>query len=119
MSWQNGTGILLSKSGTAQLGLMKTDGWGFSVEKEVNREMNFGHMPGFRLLLKGSLVEFYLNDILIECFSLPDTATGRIGLIGRDSAETFQAITAWNRNRILRRPLSFLFGQYEASPWAG
>ncbi|MHC4983439.1 MAG: hypothetical protein ACYTF6_09780 [Planctomycetota bacterium] len=28
------------------------------------------------------LIEFHLDDILIECYSLPAAATGRIGLIG-------------------------------------
>ena len=36
----------------------------------------------FRLLLKHSLLEFYLDDLLIECFSLPEPATGRIGVVG-------------------------------------
>ncbi len=32
--------------------------------------------------MKHSLIEFYLDDVLIECYSLPQDATGRIGLIG-------------------------------------
>ena len=34
-----------------------------------------------RLLVRGSLLELYLDDVLIQCFSLPETTTGRIGLL--------------------------------------
>jgi hypothetical protein len=61
---------------------MLADGSGFKVEKRVDREMTFGKPAAFRLLLKHSLLEFYLDDVLIECFSLPGNATGRIGFIG-------------------------------------
>ncbi len=48
--------------------------------------MTFGRPARFRLLVKHSLIEFYLDDILIECYSLPQDATGRIGLIGGGEA---------------------------------
>ena len=56
------------------------------VEKRVDREMKFTNPARFRLLLKGSLMEFYLDDILIESFALPAEASGRIGVI--NSADT-------------------------------
>ena len=49
----------------------------------MNREMSFGKPARFRLLLEHSLLEFYLEDILIECFSLLMKATGRIGVVQR------------------------------------
>ena len=78
----SGSAILVASDGTAELGPIKADGMGFKAEKRVDREMSFGKPAAFRLLLKGSLLEFYLDDILIECFSLPGNATGRVGLIG-------------------------------------
>ena len=56
--------------------------------------MAFDEPARFRLLLEHSLVEFYLNDVLIECYSLPAAATGRIGLIG--NAGAIQALRAWH-----------------------
>jgi len=85
-----GSAVLLDSQGLADLGPMQADGSGFQMEKRVDREMQFGKPARFRLLLKGSLTEFYLDDILIECFSLPATATGRIGLIGKVST-----VKAW------------------------
>jgi len=77
-----GTAILVHPGGRSVLGVIKADGTGFKAEKKVDRQMNFGATAAFRLLLKESLLEFYLNDILIECYSLPANADGKIGLIG-------------------------------------
>jgi hypothetical protein len=55
--------------------------------------MTFTNPARFRLLLKGSLMEFYLDDILIESFALPGEASGRIGLI--NSSETLGTLKAW------------------------
>ena len=80
-----GVGILLASDGAAELGTIQADGTGFKAIKGVNREVEFGKPARFRLLLKYSLLEFYLDDILIECFSLPEQPTGRIGAIGEVS----------------------------------
>lgn len=78
-----GAAILVGFDGVTDFGPMQADGSGFESEKRVNREMSFGKQSSFRLLLEHSLLEFYLDDILMECFSLPTNATGRIGLIQR------------------------------------
>jgi len=92
-----GAALLIDGRGVAQLGKMKGDGTGFVVEKQVDREMQFGDAADFRLLLKHSLLEFYLNDILIECFSLPAPATGRIGLIHGGGDETIKDLKTWRQ----------------------
>jgi len=87
-----GAAILLNAAGAAELGPVRADGSGFKAEKTVDREMAFGKPAKFRLLLEHSLLEFYLDDILIECFSLPQNATGRTGLIGTDA---IRQLSAW------------------------
>jgi hypothetical protein len=77
-----GVGILLDSEGAAELGTIEANGSDFKAIKRVQREMEFGRPARFRLLLKYSLLELYLDDILIECFSLPVQPTGRIGMIG-------------------------------------
>ena len=57
--------------------------------------MEFGKPARFRLLVKYALIEFYLDDILIECYSLPGRATGRIGLIRSSSGESIGDLKAW------------------------
>ena len=83
-----GGAILVRAGGVSELGPMRGDGAGFKREKRVDRQMDFGKKPSFRLLLKHSLLEFYLSDVLIECYSLPGRATGRVGLLlgGRKGA---------------------------------
>jgi hypothetical protein len=68
--------IRVGEGGVTELGSVA--GGGFKCEKRVDRQFPFGKMASFRLLMRYSLLECYLDDILIECFSLPDTATGRI-----------------------------------------
>jgi len=89
-----GTAVLLDAAGLAEIGPIRPDGTGFKSEEKVDREMSFGQPAKFRLLVKHSLIEFYLNDILIECYSLPEDATGRIGLIG--GTEAFGNLRAWS-----------------------
>ncbi len=90
-----GSAVLFDSPGAAELGPMQADGSGFKMEKRVDREMQFATPARFRLVLKGSLTEFYLDDILIECFSLPADATGRIGLIQGDDTKAITNLRAW------------------------
>ena len=78
-----GTAILVRPGGITEIGTIRPDGSKFKVEDRANREAPFGRTARFRLLLKQSLVEFYLDDLLMHCHSLPQVATGRIGLFFR------------------------------------
>ena len=88
------TGARYFPTGVSESGPMKADGTGFKAEKRVDREMAFGSPAAFRLLVRGSLIEFYLDDILIESFALPANSTGRIGLINAE--DTMGTLKAWN-----------------------
>ncbi len=90
-----GSAILINAAGQAELGPMKADGTGFKAEKKADREMSFGTPARFRLLLAGSLLEFYVDDILIECFSLPADATGRIGFLTAGGRDVVGDLKAW------------------------
>jgi hypothetical protein len=86
---------LLDARGAAELGSIRANGTEFKAEKRVDREMTFGRPATFRLLLKETLLEFYLDDILIECFSLPADANGRIGLIRGTDSRSIGKVKAW------------------------
>ena len=92
---ESGSAILVDGRGAAQLGPMKADGSGFKAEKKADREMTFARPARFRLLLRHSLLEFYLDDILIECFSLPARGTGRVGLIRGGDGGSIKNLKAW------------------------
>lgn len=97
-----GTAILLGNDGRAELGQVMADGTGFKAEKTVDREMEFGAPSTFRLLLRGVLLEVYLDDVLIECYSLPGPATGRIGLITGSRSNSIGALRAWKHGPSMR-----------------
>jgi len=90
-----GPAILVGFDGVVDLGAMQADGSGFESEKHVDREISFGKQVSFRLLLQHSLLEFYLGGIMMECFSLPRKATGRIGLIQGSGQGAVRNIRAW------------------------
>ncbi len=101
---REGAGVLIDHSGVAELGSIQAGGEDLKIvkrnkrgkeqnPKRVDRQMTFANPAKFRLLLQGPLMEFYLDDILVESFALPANATGRIGLI--NSAETLGTLKAW------------------------
>jgi hypothetical protein len=90
-----GTAILFNSEGRAELGSVAADGSGFKAEKTVDRELPFRDPARFRLLLKDALLEIYLDDFLIECYSLPAPATGRIGLIPGNQRTSIGSLKAW------------------------
>jgi len=92
-SENSGTGILVWTGGVTEFGAMQADGTGFKADLRADREASFGPTARFRLALKGWLLEFYLDDILMECYSLPGRATGRLGLIGGPNRPT--DLRAW------------------------
>ena len=65
------------------------------VQQRVDREMTFGSPARWRIVLEDCLAELYLDDILVECFSLPASATGRIGLIDGGEPDTLRNLRKW------------------------
>jgi hypothetical protein len=90
-----GSAILIDPEGVATLGDMNADGSDLEVLFTENRECAFGSSARFRLMLQRDLIEFYLDDVLIECFSLPSSATGQLGVITDDAS----AITNFTAHR--------------------
>lgn len=90
----SGAAALLGADGSAELGTMTANGE-FEKTFGPDREITFGRPARFRLLLQHSLLELYLDDILIECFSLKTTSSGRIGLITGGEAGAITNLQAW------------------------
>jgi hypothetical protein len=90
-----GTAILVRAGGVTELGPMRADGSGFKAEHRIDREWKFGPTARFRLLLKGSLIEFYLDDLLMQCYSLPQQATGRIGVLRAGDPAAVSGLQGW------------------------
>lgn len=80
--------------GVTELGTRQCDGSDLRVESRIDRDAGFAGALHFRLLLKGPLYEFYLDDHMIQCGCLPAAATGRIGLIRRRNTD-IRGLRAW------------------------
>jgi hypothetical protein len=91
----HGLAVLFDAQGRAELSLMVEDGGECRVKGRVDREMAFGIPARWRLVLEGCLAELYLDDILMECFSLPACATGRIGLIDGGELDALRNLRKW------------------------
>jgi hypothetical protein len=91
-----GVGIFIKPFGITQIGTMKGDASGFRMDSFINRQVSYGTNPHFRLLLRGSLFELYINDLLVQSYSMPADATGRIGFIHNGNPESAGRFRAWN-----------------------
>ncbi len=88
-----GTGFLVYKNGRVEYGDVNRDGTDLKKAGYVDRDLVFEDIVRFRLIRKGRITEFYLNDYLMQCYCLPEHGTGRIGLIG--SSDNYCSLRAW------------------------
>jgi hypothetical protein len=72
----------LSASATVG-GSIEPDGSGFTadVQQQVDRELPTKSPVRFRLLVRRDLLELYFDNVLMNVFSLPKPASGRIGFL--------------------------------------
>lgn len=74
----DGVRILVNEDGVTEIGPTTLDEADFKCEERVDRELAFGSCPKFRLLLNHTMLEFYLEDILIQCYTMERAADGVI-----------------------------------------
>ena len=93
--YQNrGTAILAQTRGRTEIGVM-TNGINFRPDDVTERGIALGKRSVFRLLVRRSLMEFYIDDLLVQCYSLPEAATGRLGLVFESGRAVFEDVKAW------------------------
>jgi len=90
-----GVGIMVI-GGLVRLGTIRSDATGFRMDSFVNRQWSPGPEKRFRLLLRDDLLEFYLNDHLMQSYALPEPATGRLGIIHNGDPDCVDQLKAWN-----------------------
>jgi hypothetical protein len=90
-----GTAIFVRAGGISEIGPMRADGSQWKCEERTDREFKVGPNARFRLLVKQSLLEFYLDDLLMHCYSMPQPATGRIGVITGGTRQRARDLHAW------------------------
>jgi hypothetical protein len=87
------TAFLVRPGGAADYGSIRSDGTEFQPEGHVDRELDLSGTVRFRLVRKGRMTELYLDDVLMQCYCLPESGTGRIGLLG--GPERFGDLAGW------------------------
>lgn len=92
---QRGLALLFDAQGRAECVLVGEKGENAVVETRIDREYSFPAAARWRLVVESSLVEIYLEDLLIECFSLPAPATGRFGLIEGAAPGRVEVLGIW------------------------
>ena len=92
-----GTAILAETRGRTEIGVLM-QGRGFVPDDAVRLGITPGERCRFNLLLRGSLLEFYLNDLLVQCYSIAEQTTGRLGLVFESGRATFENLRAWEMN---------------------
>jgi hypothetical protein len=71
-------------------------GYGFVVDDTVDSGIAPLKEHTFRLLLRHDLLELYLDDRLVQCYSLPiESYSGRLGLFAANGEVKFSDIHAW------------------------
>jgi hypothetical protein len=93
----SGTGVMLETRGCTEIATMDNRG-SFNSVYRAETGIEHGKKHSFRLLLRRTMLEFYLDDLLIQCHSLPEKPTGRIGLTFESGRAIFENLRAWEMN---------------------
>ncbi|MCX6865553.1 MAG: hypothetical protein NTV46_04930, partial [Verrucomicrobia bacterium] len=91
----NGRCLLLARE-AVQFGEIKADGSGFKVLQTSCRDLDFGPLLKFRVVMKENMMELYINDYLMNLKRM--NCNGRIGFIGADNMISFKNIKVWHNN---------------------
>ncbi len=91
----SGTVILFDSQGRAEISHSDRQGKQAKFHKLIDREFTFNEAVNLRLCVQHELVEIYLDDVLIDCFSMASPASGNIGLIRGDDSKSIQNVCIW------------------------
>ena len=87
--------MLVGVGGVTQMGALKEDFSGFARKGSFDRETEFGESSTFKLLLRGGLAEFYLDNILMQSYHLPALAGAELGTIQGANRKAITELKAW------------------------
>lgn len=71
------TEIRTNEKGIVEIGIVDPTA-GFTCQERIDREIAFGARPRFRLLLRHSMLEFYLEDLFVQCYTMENPPDGTI-----------------------------------------
>jgi hypothetical protein len=74
-----GTAFIADTSGNVAVG--PYNGYAFQAVDIKRRDLEVGRTYRWRLLVRGQFVELYIDDDLVQCYSIPGTPGTRLGFI--------------------------------------
>ena len=92
-----GTAILAETRGRSEIGVLR-HGRSFTPDDAPPIGIAAGCATHFRLFVRQGLIELYLNDRLVQCYSLPEPTSGRLGLVFESGRAVFESVRAWEMN---------------------
>jgi len=90
-----GIAFLVDRNGRVRIGSFSPKTSMFRIYDIIDRELAAANEFRFRLLIRHSLGEFYLNDYHIHCWSFEEEVSGRIALLGGDALPRQEVVSAW------------------------
>jgi hypothetical protein len=90
-----GIAFLVDRNGRVRIGSFSPRSTMFGVYDIIDRELFPANEFRFRLMIRHSLAEFYLNDYHIQCWSFEEEVSGRIALLGGDVPAKQEDVSAW------------------------
>ncbi|MHB0859064.1 MAG: glycoside hydrolase family protein [Anaerolineae bacterium] len=92
-----GTALMSETRGCTEIGRLDP-GRAFVPDDNLPIGLVAGRRTHLRLLVRASLIEYYLDERLVQCYSLPDIGSGRIGLVWESGQAMFDELVAWEFN---------------------
>jgi len=94
-----GTTVLVETRGLVHIGNIFLKGYGGVPDfQPIDRKpagLQADQQTEFRLLLRGGMMELYLDGKLVQCYSLPKKPTGRIGFVVESGRVLYEGLRAW------------------------
>jgi hypothetical protein len=91
-----GTAVLMETRGKTEIGVFRNARSNrFRADDMKDIGISSGKKSLFRMLLRRSLLEIYLDGRLIQCYSIADATTGRLGLVWESGRAIFENLKAW------------------------
>ncbi len=96
-SGTTGTAVLAQTRSRTEIGHFSISEHGvyFAADDMGDQGIAASQSARFRFLLRQTMIEFYLDDLLIRSYSLPTPPSGRLGLMVESGHAIFEDISAW------------------------
>ena len=100
-----GYAVQVNSDGVVEMGLMDLFSDSLEVKHTANREWSFNETVSFRMLVRRGMLEFYMDDHFMECWTMecPDAMSIRLGVIGDPQDSPVRDLNIW-RMSLQRKP---------------